>query len=62
MFEIASKLSEGLKYSRIDLYSCSGKVYFGEITFFPDSGFDPNILPETDVRFGNMIKLGEDAE
>jgi len=55
MFEIASKLSEGLPFARIDLYNCRGQIYFGEITFFPDSGFDPNLLPETDEYFGSLI-------
>lgn len=57
MFRIAEKLSTGLPFSRIDLYECNGKVYFGEITFFPDSGFDANLLPETDQYFGEMIDL-----
>lgn len=57
MFRIAEQLSEGLSFSRIDLYECNGKIYFGEITFFPDSGFDANLLPETDQYFGEMIDL-----
>ena len=57
MFRIAEKLSTGLPFSRIDLYECNGKVYFGEITFFPDSGFDANLLPETNQYFGEMIDL-----
>ena len=57
MFRIAEQLSAGLTFSRIDLYECNGKVYFGEITFFPDSGFDANLLPETDQYFGDMIDL-----
>ena len=57
MFCIAEKLSKGLPYSRIDLYECNGKIYFGEITFFPDSGFDPNLLPETDKYFGDLINI-----
>lgn len=57
MFRIAEQLSAGLPFSRIDLYECNGKVYFGEITFFPDSGFDANLLPETDQYFGEMIDL-----
>lgn len=59
MFDVAAKLSKGLPFSRIDLYECGGKVYFGEITFFPDSGFDPNLLPETDRYFGDLITLPE---
>ncbi len=57
MFSIASKLSEGLPYARIDLYNIEGKIYFGEITFFPSSGFEVNRLYESDLYFGNKIKL-----
>ena len=57
MFEIAARLSKGLPFARVDLYECGGKIYFGEITFFPDSGFDPNLLPETDRYFGDLIRL-----
>ncbi len=57
MFEIAAKLSKGLPFVRIDLYQSNDHIYFGEITFFPDSGFDANLLPETDKYFGNLIHL-----
>lgn len=57
MFEIAGRLSEGLPYARVDLYNVNGHIYFGEITFYPQSGFDPNLLPETELEFGNLIKL-----
>lgn len=57
MFEIASELSKKLPFVRIDLYNAGGHIYFGEITFFPDSGFDYNLLPETDKYFGSLINL-----
>ena len=57
MFEIAEELSRGIPFARIDLYECQGRIYFGEITFFPDSGFDANLLPETDSYFGSLIDL-----
>lgn len=57
MFDLAARLSEGLPYARIDLYNVDGRIYFGEITFFPQSGFDANLLPETDKYFGQLIKL-----
>lgn len=57
MFQIAATLSEGLPFARVDLYECNKKIYFGEITFFPDSGFDANLLPETDRYFGDLIDL-----
>lgn len=57
MFEIAAKLSKGLPFVRVDLYQSCGSIYFGEMTFFPDSGFDANLLPETDAYFGDLIHL-----
>lgn len=57
MFEIAGKLSEGIPFLRVDLYCINERPYFGETTFYPASGFDPNILPETELLFGNKINL-----
>lgn len=59
MFAVAEKLSAdvGAPFLRVDLYNSCGQIYFGELTFFPDSGFDPNILPETDRYFGSLIDL-----
>lgn len=59
MFEIAAKLSKGIPFVRVDLFECDGKVYFGEMTFYPDSGFDANLLPETDEYFGQLIDLSK---
>lgn len=57
MFEIAGKLSAGIPFVRVDLYECNGKIYFGELTFFPQSGFDANLLREADVYYGSLIHL-----
>lgn len=57
MFNVAAKLSEGIPYLRVDLYNINGRVFFGEMTFFPQSGFDNNLLKETDILFGQYIKL-----
>ena len=57
MLGIAKKLSVGIPQVRIDLYNCTGKIYFGEITFFHWSGmtaFDP---VEWDFKLGKLIKL-----
>lgn len=59
MFEIASKLSKGFPFVRVDLFECDGNIYFGEMTFFPDCGFDANLLPETDLYFGSLIDLNK---
>ena len=57
MFEIASELSKGQPFLRVDLYNVDGKIYFGELTFYPDGGVDPNILRSTDERWGNLLDL-----
>ena len=57
MFEIASKLSKGFPFVRVDLYYANNKIYFGELTFFPQAGFDPNILEPVDKMLGEKIVL-----
>jgi len=57
MIELAKVLAEGKPYVRIDFYSISGEIFFGEITFFPASGmgrFEPD---KYDYELGQMIKL-----
>lgn len=40
MIEIAENLSSGFRFVRVDLYRLdNGKLYFGELTFNPNSGF-----------------------
>ena len=55
MFAIAEKLSKGIPYVRVDLYCIDGLVYFGEMTFYPDSGFDANLLKESDAHWGENV-------
>lgn len=57
MFELASQLSEGFPYLRMDFFDVNGRIYFGEYTFFPASGYDYNRLPESDLYFGQRIVL-----
>lgn len=57
MFELASELSKGFPFVRVDLYNIDGKIFFGELTFYPGAGMDPNRLPETDLYFGEKIDL-----
>jgi len=38
MLQIAARLSEDFPFVRVDLYSVLGKVYFGELTFYPEKG------------------------
>ncbi len=57
MFDLAEKLSRELPCARVDLYNVNGRIYFGEITFYSDSGMDQDILPAVDEYFGSLINL-----
>lgn len=57
MFDLAAKLCMDIPFIRIDLYNISGRIYFGEFTFYPASGFDDDYPAETDRMFGGQLKL-----
>lgn len=57
MKKLAAKLSEKMPFARIDFYEINEKVYFGEITFYPASGFEGFKPEEWDLKLGEWIKL-----
>ena len=57
MVQFAEKLSEELTFSRIDFYELGDKLYFGEITFYPGSGFEQFKPIEWDYKLGSMLIL-----
>ena len=57
MIKVAEKLSEDFPYVRVDLYSVDGRVYFGELTFYPWSGYVQYTPDEADFLFGKDFKL-----
>lgn len=57
MMMISAKLSVNIPFVRIDLYNISGRIYFGEITFFPLSGLGSFTPPIWNEKIGNLIKL-----
>ena len=57
MLEIATKLSNGLPFARIDLYEIDSRVYFGEITFFPGGGFGKFRPKNMDIELGKLLIL-----
>lgn len=60
MFKFASILSKNIPFVRVDFYEVNGKLYFGELTFFPSSGFD-NTRTKDAVNYLNN-ELGVDYE
>lgn len=57
MFNIAKALSKNIPFVRVDLYDIKGKVFFGELTFSPSSGYEGFKPKEWDEKLGNLIEL-----
>lgn len=57
MLKIAERLSKGHSHIRVDLFDIDNNIYFGELTFFDNSGFDTDISHETDLKWGKEIIL-----
>ena len=57
MWKIARDLSQKFPFVRVDLYYENNQVYFGELTFFPQSGFDTDYKKETDLYLGKKLDL-----
>ena len=57
MKKIAEDLCQPFQYVRVDLYQVGGRVYFGELTFFPAGGAPDFVPAEYDAIVGKMWKL-----
>ena len=57
MLEISRKLSKDFKFVRVDLHNINGKIYFGEMTFTPASGYMKFSNPKYDRILGDMLDL-----
>lgn len=57
MVNIARKLSDKMILLRVDLYNVDGKIYFGEVTFYPDAGYNKIEPISYDYVMGKYIEL-----
>lgn len=57
MIEISRKLSNGFPHVRVDLYYIDEQIYFGELTFFHGSGYEPFSPESYNVSFGDLIDI-----
>jgi len=57
LITIAQKLSKDFIFVRVDLYSISGKIYFGELTFFPWAGLKRLTVERLNKELGDAINL-----
>jgi len=55
--EIAAKLSKGYPFVRVDLYSVGNETFFGELTFYPASGFGHFTPDQWDEKLGELIDI-----
>lgn len=59
MIELSEFLSEDIPFLRVDFYEVDNKIYFGELTFYPASGFSPFEPNDWDYKLGELIELPE---
>lgn len=59
MINLARQLSKNFPYVRVDFYELEGKIYFGELTFYPASGFREFTPSEVNIEYGNLIDLSK---
>lgn len=57
MIELAELLSKPFDYVRVDFYNIGDKIYFGELTFHPGSGWGFFPPKNFDKSFGNKLNL-----
>lgn len=55
MLEIAHTLSKDFPFVRVDLYNVDGRIYFGELTFYPWTGYVRFTPDEFDFELGNYF-------
>ena len=57
MISLAEKLSANEPFLRVDLFNVNGKIYFGELTFYPASGMGRWTPDEADIKIGGYLQI-----
>ena len=57
MIRYAQILAKPFPFVRVDFYWVEDHMYFGELTFFDGSGFEPYDKYEDDLLLGSWITL-----
>lgn len=55
MLRVARLLSEDFPFVRVDLYNLKGRIFFGELTFYPWSGYVQFKPDEFDYTLGRLL-------
>lgn len=56
MIKVAERLAADFPFARVDFYNIQGKIYFGEITFYPWSGYVQYTPDSFDFDLGKYFK------
>ncbi|MCA0382817.1 MAG: hypothetical protein LCH58_11685 [Bacteroidetes bacterium] len=57
MLEVVRKLSKDFLFARVDLYLHDDRIFFGEITMFPEGGHGPFLNNADDYKVGELLQL-----
>ncbi len=61
MLKYAAVLSQGFPFVRVDLGDVNNRVYFGEMTFYPNGGMRPFNPESFDSFLGSYLQLPDNA-
>ena len=59
MLSVAETLAAGIPHVRVDLYDVEGRVYFGEMTFYDQSGLANDYVGDGDRVMGDFLRIEE---
>lgn len=59
MLDLARSLSKGIPFVRTDFYVVNGRIYFGELTFYPASGLVPFVPEQMDFELGSWLDISD---
>lgn len=57
MKELAQKLSKNTYFLRVDFYEVNSRIYFSELTFFPNAGYIPIYPEKYNKILGDMLDI-----
>ena len=57
MIKLAERLSKNKPFLRVDFYNVNGKIFFGELTFYPASGLGIWTTEEADIKIGEYLRV-----
>ena len=57
LLDLCRKLAAGTSFLRVDCYITAERIWFGEMTFYPDNGFGVFTPDEEDYTWGAWLEL-----